>query len=161
FLTCLDDLMRKADFFLHSPFSLSLTAKEENKVLLLQFILSDLFSAFHFNKENSFDLIFSPEPFFYPYDWSLRIGYLNKIQEHSVLLSQAFELLEEPLILFNQALEKAISRCRIPNVIQKLVLGNAGATDLQQAMPVPKQGMCKHMSDAGGCKDEDAGAAQN
>ncbi|HSW86679.1 MAG TPA: hypothetical protein VLG49_04170 [Rhabdochlamydiaceae bacterium] len=40
-------------------------------------------------------------------------------------------------------------------------MGNAGATDLQQAMPLPKQGMCKHMSDAGGCKDEDAGAAQN
>ncbi|HSW86845.1 MAG TPA: polysaccharide pyruvyl transferase family protein [Rhabdochlamydiaceae bacterium] len=49
----------------------------------------------------------------------------------------------------------------IPNVIQKSVLGNAGAIDLQQAMPAPKQGMCKHMSDAGGCKDEDAGAAQS
>ncbi|HSW87498.1 MAG TPA: hypothetical protein VLG49_08385 [Rhabdochlamydiaceae bacterium] len=31
---------------------------------------------------------------------------------------------------------------------------------MQQAMPAPKQGMCKHMSDAGGCKDEDAGAAK-
>lgn len=44
---------------------------------------------------------------------------------------------------------------------QKSALGNDGAADLQQAMPVPKQGMCKHMSDAGGCKDEDDGAAQN
>ncbi|HSW86013.1 MAG TPA: serpin family protein [Rhabdochlamydiaceae bacterium] len=49
----------------------------------------------------------------------------------------------------------------IPNVIHKSVLGNAGAADLQQALPAPKQGMCKHMSDTGGCKDEDAGAAQN
>ncbi|HSW85881.1 MAG TPA: hypothetical protein VLG49_00115 [Rhabdochlamydiaceae bacterium] len=46
-------------------------------------------------------------------------------------------------------------------MFQKLVLGNAGAADLQQATPAPKQGMCKHMSDAGGWKNEDAGAGQN
>jgi len=104
--------MRKADFFLHSPFSPTLAVREENKVLLLQFILSDLFSAFHFQKENALDHVFSPESFFYPYDWSLRIGCLNKIQEHSILLAQAFECLKEPLVVFNQALEKEISRCR-------------------------------------------------
>ncbi|HSW87464.1 MAG TPA: hypothetical protein VLG49_08215 [Rhabdochlamydiaceae bacterium] len=31
----------------------------------------------------------------------------------------------------------------IPNVIQESVLSNAGAADLQQARPAPKQGMCK------------------
>jgi TatD DNase family protein len=35
---------------------------------------------------------------------------------------------------------------------------NASATDLQQAQPAPKQVMCKHMADAGGCEDGDAGA---
>ena len=45
----------------------------------------------------------------------------------------------------------------IPNVFQNLVSGNAGASDLQP----PKQTMCEHMVDGGGCKDEDAGAARS
>jgi hypothetical protein len=32
-------------------------------------------------------------------------------------------------------------------------------SDLQQAQPLSKQGMCKHMADAESCKDEDADAA--
>jgi hypothetical protein len=34
------------------------------------------------------------------------------------------------------------------------------STDLQQAHPAPKQAMCKHMSDAGGCEDGDASAVK-
>jgi hypothetical protein len=44
-------------------------------------------------------------------------------------------------------------------VIQNLVSGNVGASDLQQAQPLSKQGMCKHMPDAESCKDEDADVA--
>ena len=44
----------------------------------------------------------------------------------------------------------------IPRVIQNLASGNVGASDLQQAKPFAKQGMCKHMPDAANCKDEDA-----
>jgi hypothetical protein len=40
-----------------------------------------------------------------------------------------------------------------------LASGNVGASDLQQAQPLAKQGMCKHMPDAASCKDEDADAA--
>jgi len=32
---------------------------------------------------------------------------------------------------------------------------------LQQAKPAMKQAMCKHMADAVGCKDGDAGTAKN
>lgn len=37
--------------------------------------------------------------------------------------------------------------------------GNVGASDLQQAQPLAKQGMCKHILDAASCKDEDADEA--
>src|SRR6202044_285005 len=37
--------------------------------------------------------------------------------------------------------------------------GNVGASDLQQAQPLAKQGMCKHMLDGASCKDEDADEA--
>ncbi len=43
--------------------------------------------------------------------------------------------------------------------IQRLVKGNVGALDLQQAQPLAKQGMCKHIPDAASCKDEDADEA--
>lgn len=55
----------------------------------------------------------------------------------------------------------AILSPTIPNATRKLVFGNAGAAGLQQASPAPKQAMCKHMADTGGCKHEDAGAAKN
>ena len=44
----------------------------------------------------------------------------------------------------------------IHRMIQNLESGNVGASDLQQAQLFAKQGMCKHMSDAASCKDEDA-----
>jgi hypothetical protein len=44
-------------------------------------------------------------------------------------------------------------------VVQNLASGNVGASDLQQAQPLSKQGMCKHMADTESCKDEDADAA--
>ena len=47
----------------------------------------------------------------------------------------------------------------IHRVIQNLASGNVGASDLQQAQPFAKQGMCKHMPDAASCKDEDANDA--
>jgi hypothetical protein len=40
-----------------------------------------------------------------------------------------------------------------------LANGNVGASDLQQAQPLAKQGMCKHILDAASCKDEDADEA--
>ena len=49
-----------------------------------------------------------------------------------------------------------IAHVFIRRVIQNLASGNVGASDLQQAQPVAKQGMCKHMPDAASCKDEDA-----
>ena len=43
--------------------------------------------------------------------------------------------------------------------IQNLASGNVGASDLQQAQPFAKQGMCKHRLDTANCKDENADAA--
>ncbi len=72
-------------------------------------------------------------------------------------------------IKFKAFLEKAISLgadflatghyCRIHRGIQNLANGNVGASDLQQAKPLEKQRMCKHILDASSCKDEDADEA--
>lgn len=101
--------MSQTDFFIHSPFSPFLMDKEENKALLLQFILSELFLSAKCSGKGIADSVFSSHPVFYPYDWSQRRGCFNKIQEHGVLLGCAFESFSEPLSLFNSALEQAIS----------------------------------------------------
>ena len=49
----------------------------------------------------------------------------------------------------------------IPKKLENLGFAKPGASDLQQAKQAPKQAMCKHMVDTGGCKDEDAGAGKN
>ena len=43
--------------------------------------------------------------------------------------------------------------------IQNLANGNVGASNLQQAQPLAKEGLCKHKLDAASCKDEDADEA--
>ena len=48
----------------------------------------------------------------------------------------------------------------IPNSVAKVSFDKAGAPGLQQAQPASKQPMCKHMGDADGCKDGDAGAVK-
>jgi DNA polymerase-3 subunit gamma/tau len=54
---------------------------------------------------------------------------------------------------------KAEKPVNIHRGIQKLANGNVGASDLQQAQPLAKQGMSKHILDAASCKDEDADEA--
>ena len=46
-------------------------------------------------------------------------------------------------------------------MIRKLANGNVGASDLHQAQPLAKEGLCQHKLDAASCKGEDADEASD
>lgn len=54
--------------------------------LLLQFILSELFEAHKIYDGENWEKIVSAQPRFFPYDWNMSVGHLNKTKEHSALL---------------------------------------------------------------------------
>ena len=92
--------------FLHSPFSETNIAKGNNKSLLLQFILTQVFSSKKAQiDKKDFKEIFSPiTSSFYPLDWSSQRGALNKVCEHALLLSKGFPGQKEPVDLFRHCL---------------------------------------------------------
>ena len=49
----------------------------------------------------------------------------------------------------------------IPSSVENFIFDKASASGLQQAEPMSKQPMCKHMGDADSCKDGDAGAVKS
>jgi hypothetical protein len=73
---------------LFSPHAIS---ERHQRGLLVQFILFELFEAYkaHLRQER-WETILSPHPRYFPYDWSSLTGFLNKAQEHSLLLSESF-----------------------------------------------------------------------
>ena len=54
-----------------------------------------------------------------------------------------------------------IQRYLKPRSVENFTFDKVSASGLQQAKPVSKQPMCKHMGDADSCKDGDAGAVQS
>jgi hypothetical protein len=51
--------------------------------------------------------------------------------------------------------------CFISKLVENFIFDKACAPALQQAQPVRKQAMCKHMADARGCKEGDASAVKS
>lgn len=74
-----------------SLFSPQAIGERHHRGLLIQFILFELFEAYraHQRQEN-WEMILSLHPRHFPYDWSSVTGYLNKAQEHSLLLKESF-----------------------------------------------------------------------
>jgi hypothetical protein len=74
-----------------SLFSPQAISERHHRGLLIQFILFELFESYraHLSHEN-WETILSPHPRYFPYDWSIVTGYLNKAQEHSLLLKDSF-----------------------------------------------------------------------
>lgn len=98
--------MKLSGVYLHSPFSTSNITEGNNRSLLLQFILSEIFHAAnaHKNKE-PFEKIYRPiSSTFYPLDWSSQMGHLNKICEHTHLLKVAFPKNKDSASIFKHAL---------------------------------------------------------
>lgn len=80
--------MLKKRISLFSPQAIS---KRHHRSLLIQFILFELFEAYKaFCRNEGWETILSLHPHHFPYDWSAMTGYLNKAQEHSILLKDSF-----------------------------------------------------------------------
>lgn len=92
------------NIFFHSPFSAATAQSEQNRALILQFILSEIF---HTLKAPNIESIFSSSRPLFPYDWANQIGHWNKIREHAILLSYAFPSLPEAARFFEEAVNKA------------------------------------------------------
>lgn len=98
--------MSDSGVFLHSPFSESNVTKGNNRSLLLQFILSEIFQSkrAHENKDPVTKIFFPISSSFYPLDWSSQRGHLNKVWEHCQLLKHAFPEHKEATHVFKHAL---------------------------------------------------------
>ncbi len=98
------------NFSLLSP---QMLAEKEHRGLLLQFLLSDLFEAEKaFNNSEDWVWILSHHPSMIPYDWAVRTGYLNKVQEHAILLKDSFPEIPRKV----QALEKVLDKHLDPHI---------------------------------------------
>jgi hypothetical protein len=81
-------MLLKKRISLFSPRTIS---ERHHRSLLIQFILFELFEAYRaYCRKENWENILSFHPRHFPYDWSAVTGYLNKAQEHSILLKDSF-----------------------------------------------------------------------
>ncbi len=73
-----------------SLFSPQALYEKENRGLLIQFLLSELFEAYQSIQSGKLEKVITFHPRFFPYDWNTMAGYLNKIHEHALLLEKSF-----------------------------------------------------------------------
>ncbi|HSX12456.1 MAG TPA: hypothetical protein VLF61_03100 [Rhabdochlamydiaceae bacterium] len=100
----------RSSVYLYSPFSMRTVGEEQNKALLLQFILTELLNAKDATAtDDPLEFVLSSPACFFPFDWSYEVGCLNKIHEHAMLLEYAFPSFQEELSLFQNHLEKTLS----------------------------------------------------
>lgn len=92
------------NIFFHSPFSAVTVQSDQNRSLILQFILSEIF---HSLKAPNIESIFSASRPLFPYDWAKQIGHWNKMQEHAILLTHAFPSFPETAKFVEEAVSKA------------------------------------------------------
>lgn len=94
----------------HSPFSMKTVGEDQNRALLLQFILTELLNAKDAHEKNDpLEFVFSSPACFFPNDWSYEIGCLNKIYEHSTLLEYAFPDFLQQITVFKTHLDRILS----------------------------------------------------
>ncbi len=100
-------MLLKKRISLFSPRAIS---ERYHRSLLIQFILFELFEAYKaFYRNESWEIILSPHPRHFPYDWSSVTGYLNKAQEHSILLKDSFPDRSRSVKHFDSQFSKALT----------------------------------------------------
>lgn len=101
--------MAYSEIYLYSPLSPYTVCEGQNRALLLQFILSEIYHAKDAHqKDDPLEFVFSSPACFFPYDWSCEVGSLNKIQEHAQLLEYAFPELQEATEQLHACLDEAL-----------------------------------------------------
>ncbi len=102
--------MPYSEIYLYSPLSPKTVCEGQNRALLLQFILSEIFHAKDAHqKDDPLEFVFTSPACFFPYDWSCEVGCLNKIQEHAGLLEYAFPNLQEATEQFHNHLDQILA----------------------------------------------------
>ena len=91
--------------FFHSPLSFTNFPQQEGPSLLLQFIIRELLQSEYLIETSRVELA--------PYDWAIKSGSKNKIQEYAPLLEIAFPSLKEKSKEFLHSLEKPCSELLI------------------------------------------------
>ncbi len=62
----------------------------QHRSLLVQFLLFEVFECYRALQQNRWEALLTAHPRFFPYDWALATGHLNKLQEHTLLLESSF-----------------------------------------------------------------------
>ncbi len=132
--------MAYSEIYLYSPLSPHTVCEGQNRALLLQFILSEIFHAKDAHeKDDPLEFVFSSPACFFPYDWSCEVGCINKIEEHGHLLEYAFPELQEATEQFHACLEEALryvtSQRKIGEEISTPKLKNALADMVRHLQP--------------------------
>ncbi len=100
-------MLLKKRISLFSPRAIS---ERHHRSLLIQFILFELFEAHKaFCRNENWEIILSLHPRHFPYDWSSVTGYLNKAQEHSILLKDSFPDHSKSVKHFDAQLTKTLT----------------------------------------------------
>lgn len=109
---------------LFAPLSL---AEIQNRNLLLQFALFELFECHRALQQNRWDALLTAHPRLFPYDWAMAIGHLNKLQEHVLLLESSFpgypkeiHQLQETLAKGVEAFSLKITKRKIAQILREL-----------------------------------------
>ena len=110
------------DLSLFSPQALG---ERENRGLLIQFLLHELIEAQKSIQLDKFDAVLSSHPRFFPYDWSAMTGYLNKAQEHTLLLQKSFPDHSKAVRVFEKVLSKTLFKFSGNKKIKKQQLQSA------------------------------------
>ncbi len=90
---------------LYSPQALS---QKHHRSLLIQFVLFENMEAYKAMLARKWDSIYRRHPRFFPYDWAITTGHLNKIQEHGLLLRAAFPDNLSAVKSFEKTLSKSL-----------------------------------------------------
>lgn len=99
--------MPYSDIYLYSPLTIKSVKEGHNRAILLEFILAELIHAMESDKkEDPLDFVFATSACFFPADFSLEVGCLNKVGDHAKLLPYAFPTLKSSIHAFNKTQTK-------------------------------------------------------
>ena len=104
---------------LYSPQALS---EKHHRSLLVQFLLFETIEAHRAMMAGNWGAVMTPHPRFFPYDWAISAGHINKIQEHGLLLKNSFPEKARAVKNFERVLSKIDERDDFEPILQKIYL---------------------------------------
>jgi hypothetical protein len=112
-----------------SLFSPQVIGQRQHRGLLIQFLLFEIIQAHKAVVSGKWDCLVTTHPRFFPYDWGSMTGYLNKLQEHSLLLKKSFSNKSEAVKNFEKTMcremkifakKRNLSKERLEQALKKI-----------------------------------------